>query len=266
MNVVITGASAGIGRALAGKFARHGHSVLVVARRQERLESLRQELAREDAAPIHPLALDLTAPEAPQVLFDHAVGVFEQVHVLVNNAGMSPFQPFLEMSEHHLRQTLALNIQALTELCHVFIPHMLDHGQPSHLVNVGSVSAYASLPRFAVYDGSKHYVRAFTHMLWYECRGTNIRVSALHPGGVVTEFQTLAGQGLTKIARMNMMTPEQLAGKAYPAILKGQRVIVLGALWKLAALIGKFLPFPWAIQVIAAIYNWNVKPTAIKYE
>lgn len=266
MNVIITGASAGIGRALALTFARHGHSVLVAARRKERLQALCQEITEKYAVTAHHLALDLTMPDAPQALFDEAVRVFGVVHVLVNNAGMSPYQNFQDLDTRHLRQILALNIQALTELCHLFIPHMLAHGEPSHLVNVGSVGGYAPLPYFSVYSGSKHYVRVFTNMLRYEYRDSNIQVSALHPGGVLTEFPTLAGQGLKKTALKNMMTPEQLAEKAYPAILRGVRVIVPGGLYKLAVLIGKILPFPWAIRVTSFIYNLTIDPTATTYE
>lgn len=266
MNVVITGASAGIGRALAEKFAQNGHAVLAVARRQDRLEDLCREMAQEGAAPVYCLALDLTTPEAPQALFEHAMKLFGRVHVLVNNAGMSPYQHFREMSPRHLRQTLALNIQVLTELCHLFIPHMLAHGEPSHLVNVGSVGAYAPLPRFAAYTGSKHYVRAFTNLLWYECRGSNIQVSALHPGGVLTEFPRLAGQGLKKTALKNMMTPEQLAEIAYPAILKGRRVIVPGGLYKLTVLLGKLLPFSWAIRLTATVYERTIEPIEPTYK
>jgi short-subunit dehydrogenase len=266
MNVVITGASAGIGRALASTFARHGHPVLAVARRQERLETLSRELVEEGAAPVYPLALDLTESDAPQAVFEHAVEVFERVHVLINNAGMSPYQTFQEMSARHIRQTLALNIQALTELCHFFIPHMLAHGEASHLVNVGSVGAYVPLPRFAVYSGSKHYVRVFTNLLRYECRGTNIQVSALHPGGVLTEFPQLAGQSLKETGRKNMMTPEKLAAMAYPAILKGRRVIVPGTLNKLFVLVGKFLPAPWVVRLAGAIYDRAIEPIDPTYD
>ena len=127
MNVVITGASAGIGRALAGTFARDGHAVLVVARRGERLQALCQEMAEEKAAPVTCLELDLTRPGAPQALFEEAVRGFGKVHVLINNAGMSPYQEFHELHYAHLRQILAL-----TELCYLFLPHMLAHGEPSH--------------------------------------------------------------------------------------------------------------------------------------
>ena len=171
MNVVITGASAGIGRTLVRTFARDGHPVLAVARREERLLSLSQEMAEIGVAPIHILALDLTSSGAPQILFEKAIQVFEVVHILINNASMSPYQEFRELHPRHIAQILALNIQALTELCHVFMPHMLSHGEPSHVVNVGSVGGYAPLPYFSVYSGSKHFVRVFTNILRHEFGG-----------------------------------------------------------------------------------------------
>jgi len=265
MNVVITGASSGIGRAMARTFARKGHAVLAVARREERLLSLCQEMAEKHGATVHALALDLTSPDAPQTLFEEAVRVFSVVHVLINNAGMSPYQAFHELDPRHIRQAIALNVQALTELCHLFIPHMLAHGEPSHVVNVGSVGGYAPLPNFTVYTGSKHYVRIFTNLLHHEYRRSNIKVTALHPGGVLTEFPELAGQRLKKTALKSMMTPEQVAEKSYPAILKGKRVIVLGGLYKLAVLIGKVLPFPWAIRVTTLIYKLSIEKTASNY-
>ncbi len=265
MNVVITGASSGIGRALARTFARQGHAVLAVARREERLLELCQEMAEMPAAPVHCLALDITSPGATQALFEEAVRVFGKVHVLINNAGMSPYQEFHELYRGHLYQILSLNIQSLTELCYLFIPHMLAHGEPSHVVNVGSVGGYAPLPKFSVYTGSKHYVRIFTNLLYHEYRGSNIQVSALHPGGVLTEFPVLAGQRIKKSAQKTMLTPEQVAEQAYPAILKGKRVIVPGAINKLAVLMGKILPFPWAIRVMEFIYDQTIDQTDPTY-
>jgi short-subunit dehydrogenase len=258
MNVTITGASSGIGRAMAATFARKGHVVLAVARRKERLLALRQEMAEKHAATVHCIALDITSPDAPQILFDEAVRVFGKIHVLINNAGMSPYQEFRDLSYRHLCQIIALNIQSLTTLCHLFMPHMLVHGEASHVVNMCSVGGYAPLPKFSVYTGSKHYIRVFTNLLCHEYRGTNIRVSALHPGGTLTEFPVLAGQRIKEFARKTMMTPEQVAEIAYPAILKGKRVIVPGAVNKMAVFMGKILPFPWAIRVMQYIYEHNI--------
>lgn len=265
MNVVITGASAGIGRAMAKTFVRKGHEVLAVARRDERLQTLRREMEQENGGVIHVLALDLTAQGAPRTLYEEAMRVFGKVHVLINNAGMSPYQAFSELHYDHLRQTLSLNVQALTELCHIFMPHMLAHGEPSHVVNVGSAGGYAPLPNFAVYSASKHYLRILTNILHYEYRGTNIRVSALHPGGILTEFAELAGQDINKFARMTMMTPEKMAEVVYPAILKGKRVIVPGSLYKLVVLIGKLFPFSWSMRITTLVYNLIMNKTPPTY-
>ena len=265
MNVVITGSSSGIGKALSVTFARHGHAVLAVARRETHLHSLCKELAEKYDANVNCLTLDITSPDAPQVLFEEAVRVFGDVHVLINNAGMSPYQEFRDLSISHLRQILALNIRSLTELCHLFMPHMLGHGKESHIVNVSSVGGYAPLPRLAVYTGSKHYVRVFTNMLNYEYHGTNIKVSALYPGGTMTEFLGLAGQQLDHFALKSMMTAEQVAEIAYPAILKGKRVIVPGTINQMAVFLGKLLPFPIAIRLTKFIYDRGVKPAPPSY-
>jgi short-subunit dehydrogenase len=265
MNVVITGASSGIGKALSATFARHGHALLVVARREGNLLSLSRELSTAHGSTVHPLALDITAKGAPQALYQEAIRIFGKVHVLVNDAGMSPYQEFRELSYNHLCRILDLNICAVTELCYLFMAHMTDHGEPSHLVNVSSVGGYAPLPRFSVYTGSKHYVRAFTNLLNYEYRGTNIMVSALYPGGTLTEFPVLAGQGIKPSARKSLMKPEQVAEIAYPAILKGKRVIVPGTINQLAVLMGKLLPFPLAIRIMQFIYDQGVEPIPPTY-
>jgi|WetSurSiteA1Bulk_404760.scaffolds.fasta_scaffold63213_2 uncharacterized protein len=265
MNVVITGASSGIGRALATTFAMHGHAVLVVARRKERLLSLCQELTAEYGASIYYLDLDITSAGGPQALFKEAVRVLGKTHILINDAGMSPYQEFRELSYNHLCQILALNIGAVTELCYLFMPHMLNHGEPSHVVNVSSVGGYTPLPRFSVYTGSKHYVRAFTNLLNFEYRRTNIKVSALYPGGTLTEFPGLAGQRIKKSAQKTMMTPEHVAHVAYPAIMRGQRVIVPGTINQLAVLMGKLLPFPLTIRIMQFIYDRSMDPIPPSY-
>jgi uncharacterized protein len=265
MNVVITGASSGIGKALAATFARHGHAVLVVARREERLQSLCKDLTSKYGASVYCLAQDLTAPGATQLLFQEAVRVFRKVQVLINNAGMSPYQEFCELSYSHLCQILALNIRSVTELCCFFMTHMLNHGEPSHVVNVSSVGGYAPLPRLSVYTGSKHYIRAFTNALNYEYRGTNIKVSALYPGGTLTEFPGLAGQQIKKFAQKKMLTPEQVAEIAYPAIMKGKRVIIPGTINQAAVVMGKLLPFPLAIRMMKFIYDRSMEPVSPTY-
>lgn len=265
MNIVITGASSGIGNALASIFARNGHAVLVVARREDRLVAICENLHTQYGACVNCLVQDITAPGAPQTVLEEAVKLFGKVHVLVNSAGMSPYQKFRELSYNHVRQILAVNICSATELCFLFMDHMSKHGEPSHVVNVCSVGGYTPLPRLSVYTGSKHYIRAFTNLLNYEYRSTNIQVSGLYPGGTLTEFPALAGQRVKEFAKKTMLTPGQVAAIAYPAILKGKRVIVPGIINQVAVVIGKLLPFPIAIRIMEFIYNQNVEPVPPTY-
>jgi short-subunit dehydrogenase len=265
MNAVITGASSGIGRALAGTFARKGHPVLAVARREDRLRELARETAGGNAAPVICLPMDITAPGAPEALLNEAVRAFGKVHVLVNDAGMSPYREFRDLSRAHLRRIIDLNVRALTELCHVFLPHMTAHGEPGRLVNVSSVGGYAPLPKLAVYTGSKHYVRVFTNLLRRECRRTNVVVCGVYPGGTLTEFPELAGQRPKPFARAAMLAPERFAEKIYPGILRGDRVIVTGVENRLAVFAGKVLPFPWAVRIMEWIYDMNVEQVETRY-
>jgi short-subunit dehydrogenase len=265
MNVVITGASAGIGRALAAKFAQNGHPVLAVARREDRLRALAAEAADQRSAPVHPLALDITAPDAARIVLSEAVRAFGKTHVLVNNAGMSPYREFRDLSAAHVRRILELNVRALTELCGVFLPHMTGHGEPARLVNVSSVGGYAPLPKFSVYSGSKHYVRVFTNLLRREYRRTNVKVCGLYPGGTLTEFPPLAGQRPKPIARLGMHTAEQVAAIAYPAILAGRRVIIPGMMNQLAAFAGKVLPFPLGVRLMELVYGLSVEQVETTY-
>jgi short-subunit dehydrogenase len=265
MNVVITGASAGIGRALAAKFAQNGHPVLAVARREERLRALSHTAAEQSRAPIHPLPIDITAPGAPEAVLNEAVRLFGKAHVLVNDAGMSPYREFRDLSAAHVRRIIELNVRALTELCGVFLPHMTGHGEPARLVNVSSVGGYAPLPKFSVYSGSKHYVRVFTNLLRREYRRTNVKVCGLYPGGTLTEFPPLAGQRPKPIARLGMHTAEQVAVIAYPAILAGRRVIIPGMMNRLAAFAGKVLPFPFGIRLMELIYDLSVEQVETTY-
>jgi short-subunit dehydrogenase len=130
---------------------------------------------------------------------------------------------------------------------------------------VSSVGGYAPLPKFSVYTGSKHYVRVFTNLLYHEYHGTNIQISGLYPGGTLTEFPLLAGQKIKKFAQNTMMTPEQVAEIAYPAILKGKRVIIPGTMNKLAVFMGRILPFPWAILVMEFIYKRTIDQAVPTY-
>ena len=265
MNVVITGASSGIGRALARTFSRKGHAVLAVARREERLLELCRETAEKHEAAVHCLALDITSPGAPQILLEEAVRVFGKVHVLINNAGMSPYQEFHELNSVHLRQILALNIQ-------------VPHGTLSfvHAPYAGAWGTQSCGER-----GLRGRVCAASQI----CRLCGVQ--ALHPDFHQSALlrvppnqypgqRASPGRDADGIPRPCRSTAQKVrpkshddsgtgGGKAYPAILKGRRVIVPGAINKLAVLMGKLFPFPLSIRVMDFIYDQTVDPIAPTY-
>jgi len=265
MNVVITGASAGIGQAFARAFAAKGHHLVLCARRQDRLDELAAELSAAYGIRAVTVALDLTDSAAPQTLFTKSMEAFGKIHVLINNAGMSPWQEFAQMKMVDLRATLQLNVNSLTEICHHFVPHMRGHGENSHIANVGSVGSYAPLPKFAVYTGTKHYVRAFSDLLFYELRKTNIRVTCVCPGGTSSEFLAKSGQEIKAIGQSGMMTPTRVAAIATAGILSGKRVVVTGRMNLMVAFLGKVLPFPWFVRILDFVYSRAINQKAPNY-
>jgi len=265
MNVIVTGAASGIGKALASVFARNGHSLFIVDKQKSRLLTFRDEIRSKYSTPVVCQIVDLSEQGAASAVFQEATRIFGKVHVLINNAGMSPYQDFCDLCFSHLDQIVSVNIRSLAELCSLFMSHMLAHGEPCHVVNISSVGGFTPLPKFSVYTGSKHFVRAFSDLLNYEYRKTNIKVSVIYHGGTLTDFPYLSGQHIRGNAVRTLMTPEKVAEISYPAILKGKRVIIPGVMNYMAILFGKIFPFPLTIRVMEFIYNHVIDPTQPNY-
>ncbi|MFO0748725.1 MAG: SDR family oxidoreductase [Myxococcota bacterium] len=236
---VVTGASSGIGRALALELAREGCDLVVAARREDRLDELAKELVALGVR-AELVAVDLAAPGGVDRLV--AAATSAPVHVLVNNAGVGLYGPFRDQSWAEKRAVLMLNVVALTELTHHFVGHMLAHGQPSGILNVSSISAFQATPSFAVYGPSKSYVRDFSESLAYELADANVRVTCLCPGGTVTEFSDHAGQTLKGVAEHVMMDAEDVARIGIRALRRGRRTVVAGGVNKVSTLVTRFMP------------------------
>lgn len=173
-NVVVTGASRGIGRAIAVDLAERGATVVAVARNAERLAELAGELSG-----IRPFACDLTDPGDRQRLFESA-GV---VHALVNDAGTAWVGSFLDMSAEDVDTQIDLNLRALVATCAIALPAMLERGA-GHIVNLGSILGFAPGPPLTVYSATKAAIHAFTEGLRREVVGTDVRVTLVAPGPV----------------------------------------------------------------------------------
>jgi short-subunit dehydrogenase len=255
---VVTGASSGIGAAYAKLLAEQGSDLVLVARRRDRLEALAAELQKRCGVHVHCVALDLSERNAAERLLDEATGL-GSVRVLVNNAGLGAYGPFLDRPiETHLK-TVDVNSRVLMETCWHFGQHMREHGQPSWINNVASIAAYQSTPGYAVYSGSKFFVRVFSETLSHELAKTPITVSCLCPGATYTEFMEKAKIEVTDRGHATFMSAEAVAQIGLRGLMRGKAVVVPGALNKLAAFLPRFTPTPLSLSIADIVMKKSVR-------
>ncbi len=246
---LVTGASSGIGEQYARQLAALGSDLVLAARRVDRLEKLALELEKTHGIRAVAVATDLGRPGEGARLAKAVCLPDQPVTLLVNNAGIGPYAPFLETDvEKHL-STIQLNVTALTELTHHVATHMRSHGRPSYISNVASIAAYQATPNFAVYGGTKHYVRLFSEVIRNELQNTNISVSCLCPGGTYTEFLEKAGQQLKASGHAAMMPAAEVARQGILGMLRNRAVVVPGLLNKIACFLPRLVPTGFGIAV-----------------
>lgn len=229
---LVTGASSGIGAALARVHAEHGGDLVVVARRQERLEELKKELEQAHGVTVHVLTKDLTQDDAPREIHDELHSRGARVDYLINNAGMGNRGLFHEQDWAQNETLIRLNVLALTALTRVFLPQMIEQGG-GRILNMASMAGFVPGPLQAVYYASKAYVISFSEAIANELAGTGVSVTVLCPGPVETEYThrpEMQGVRLTKLA----VPPRQVAEAGYRAMLKGRTVVVPSVLGKIA--------------------------------
>ncbi|MCM2333732.1 MAG: SDR family NAD(P)-dependent oxidoreductase [Anaeromyxobacteraceae bacterium] len=237
---VVTGASSGIGWALARALARRGDAVLAVARRAERLDALAAEALADGHAPIHTLALDLGADGAALALAAAArrLGV---PALLVNNAGFGAYGPFEAADPARLAAMVRLNCEALLLATHALLPDLKAAGGAA-VLNVASAAAFQPTPYMAAYGATKAFVLSFTEALDEELRGAGVRALAFCPGPVATEFGEVAGVGARFHEVPGRLTAEEAAEAALQQLDDGEAVLVPGPLNKVATTLAQVLP------------------------
>jgi short-subunit dehydrogenase len=190
---LVTGASAGIGREIARALAREVGTLILVARRRERLDELASDLvAAQPKLRVIVRAVDLLDRAATSALLDGLEREGVVIDVLVNNAGFGDYGLFEKSGWTKLEQLLELNVVGLTYLLHRLVPPMLGRGSGA-ILNVGSTAGMFPSPGFGVYSASKAYVNLLSEVLFAELAGTGVTVTVLCPGPVATEFQEVAG-------------------------------------------------------------------------
>jgi len=234
---LITGASSGIGAEFARHLAQRGSDLILVARRRHRLEELAKELAGRFGVRAEVIALDLSQPAVGPILATELERRGLEVTSLINNAGFATYARFHDEEAHRIRTEIAVDVAALVDITHTFIGALRARGT-GVLINVASVLAYQPVPSMAVYGAAKAFVLSFTEALWYESRGTGLRVIALSPGATSTEFFDVVGTDAAG-GGTPRQTPKQVVETALhaldrryppPSIVSGRlnRIIALG--------------------------------------
>ena len=233
---LVTGASSGIGVELARVFAERGHSLLLTARRKDRLEALAAELAGKHGIAVETLVFDLEDPAAPQALFEAVEGRGIALHTLVNNAGFGLRGRFATLPLDRQGAMLELNVTAPTKLSRLFLPGLIERGLGG-ILNVASTAAFQAGPYMAVYYATKAYVLSLSEALHEEAKPHGVTVTALCPGPVPTEFSARASLEMTRIVKMRAMTLEapEVARAGVEGYEAGKAIVIPGLANKIGA-------------------------------
>lgn len=237
---VVTGASSGIGTEMARLAASRGRALVLVARRADRLEALKAELA-PSRVPIETLGVDLERPagagELVAALQDRGI----VVDTLVNNAGFGLRGTFATLPYEEQAAMVELNVTTLTRLCRLVLPDLLARRRGG-IINVASVASFQAIPYFAVYAATKAYVLSLSEALHEEARRHGVTVTAVCPGPTTTEFAKRANMEKSKLFSTGAMTAADVARIGFDGYESGRAIVVTGGRNRALAFGSKLLP------------------------
>jgi len=249
--VLITGASTGIGKALAELFAQDGYELILTARSADKLTQICNDLNTRYGVEVSWIAQDLSRSGSAAALWAEVEKKTTEVEILVNNAGFGTYGPFRDTPALATTTMLTLNIITLTELTALALPGMLNRGK-GRILNVASTAAFQPGPYMAAYYASKAYVLNFSRALAVELKGSGVTVTTLCPGPTATDFQARAGMdNMPLLAGPLMMSAQEVAAAGYRGLLQGKQLVVPGILNKLSTISGRYLPTGWVMAVVA---------------
>lgn len=238
---LVTGASAGIGRALATEFAANGHDVVLVARRDTELLALANDLEDDHGIRAHAIDQDLASVDAPNELYAATEERDVRVDVLVNNVGIGTQGAFVENDLGRELDQMQLNMVTPTQLTHLYGSDMAERGHGG-ILNVASTAAWFPGPFMSVYYASKAYMKSFSEGIAEELRPEGVDVTVLCPGPVDTEFQARADNENTPLGSGEMQDVEMVARAGYEGLQDGETVVVTGWKYRLLTRLSNVLP------------------------
>jgi hypothetical protein len=247
---LITGASVGIGAALAHKFAANGHEVVLLARREQLLTGLADAIAATGATRPTVLRADVSRIDTARRIGEALTAAGLEPEIVVNNAGFGLVGNAASLDRGEQLAMIDLNVRALTDLSLAWAD-VLER-RKGGILNVASVAAFLPGPGMAVYYATKTYVLSFSEALHQELAPKGVRVTALCPGPVPTEFQARAGVKAAQFPRALTRSAERVAEDGYRGLQEGRRVVVPGFANKLVTVLAPLLPRRWILQMADA--------------
>lgn len=239
--VLITGASSGIGMELAKLFAADGSDLVLVARREDRLNELAEDLKSKHGVEVYVLPKDLTQKSAPDEIYNQLENENIQIDVVVNNAGFGNKGHIADLDLNLQLDMIQVNLVALTHLTRLFIPGILERGHGG-ILNVGSLAGFQPGPNLAVYFATKAYVLSFTEALAEEISNPNIKISCLAPGPVKTEFGEKSDLEDSLLFKVSLMEMEPVVKAGYEGFRKGQTIVIPGLKQQIVPFLNRFTP------------------------
>lgn len=252
MTALVTGASAGIGAAIARVFAEHGFDLVLTARRGDRLEALARELAAAHDCAAHVIVADLSDPAGPARVFDEVTRAGLTIDALVNNAGYGLPGVFLGSPWEDHRAFLQVMVTSVAELCRLFAPGMVARRR-GFIINVGSVAGLVpATAGHTLYGAAKSLVVRFSESLALELRPSGVHVTALCPGFTYSEFHDVNGMRsqVSRLPRWMWMDADTVARQAYDAVARGEIVCVNGRANRAMVALARYAP-QWIVRRVA---------------
>ena len=252
---LVTGASSGIGLAFAEALASRGLNLVLVARSGDKLTEIAARLAQQYQVQADVLALDLGQVGAAHQVFEAVKAKSWTIDLLINNAGYGKWGEFLEFGDAEYTSMLQLNVATLVELCHEFLPGLIQN-KGLGIINVGSTASLLPVPYAAVYSASKAFVLMFTEALWGEYGHTGVHFMTLCPGATSTQFAQVANP--TAAAKRGSFgdSPGNVVSDALAAFEKGQTYVVSGGgNYFNAAVLPRLLPRKSVIGIVAGVFR-----------
>lgn len=252
---LITGACKGIGKALAFECAARGLNVLLISNDADCLRAVCDDIAARTGVKSDCLFIDLMEEGACERVLQWTRSNQYEVDMLINNVGIGKGGTFTSMQLRDIQHMMMLNNRVMVEMTYHFLPELLKNGR-GYILSVSSLEARLPLPYKAIYTGTKNFVYAFSLAIAEELKFSNIQVSVLCPGPVLTNPDGLSRiQAHGRRSRLLMMYPEQVAGIAVRGMLQGKRVIVPGFLNALVFKLGSILPVGIKMNLLERLFR-----------